>query len=132
MGYITRFDGEFVITPPLTWAEARESRFSPDNFDSHRLEVKVRVGEQVTEDDEGPRIMRTGIALVPAYESEMRGYNIVDHVQRFLDEHPGHKLVGRFDCEGEQAADVWRLEIQDGRAVKVTPRIVWPDGSEGV
>ena len=130
MGYITHFDGEFIITPPLTWAEVRDSRFSPDNFERHRLDVKVRVGEQVTEDDNGVHIVRTGVALVPAYEDEMSGYNIVDHVQRFLSEHPGHGLVGRLDCAGEETGDLWRLEIHDGRAVKVKPRIVWPDGSE--
>jgi hypothetical protein len=132
MGYTTNFNGEFVISPPLTWAEVRDSRFSPDHFGQHRLDVKIRVGEQVTEDDEGTRIVRTGVALVPAYEDEMRGYNIVEHVQHFLDEHPGHDLAGRLDCSGEDAADLWRLEIHDGHAVKVEPRIVWPDGSEGV
>lgn len=130
MGYITRFDGEFVISPPLNWAEVRSSRFSPDQFQTHRLDVKVRVGESVVDDDEGTRIIRTGVALVPAYEDDMRGYNIVDHVQQFINEHPGHALTGRLDCEGEQAGDLWRLEIQDGRAVQVRPRIIWPDGTE--
>lgn len=130
MGYITRFDGEFVISPPLTWAEVRDSRFNPDALEKSRLDVKVRVGESVVEDDEGVRITRTGVALMPAYADEMRGYNIVEHVQLFIAEHPGHQLVGRLDCAGQDTGDLWRLEIHDGRAVKVKPRIVWPDGSE--
>lgn len=130
MGYVTRFDGEFIINPPLTWGEVRASRFGPDQFERYRLDIKVRVGETVVDDDEGTRITRTGVALVPAYEEEMRGYDIVDHVQQFLDEHPGHALVGRLDCAGEETGDLWRLEVHDGRAVKVEPRIVWPDGTE--
>jgi hypothetical protein len=132
MGYYTSFDGEFVINPPLMWAEVRSSRFGPDQFEKHRLDVKVRVGEAVVDDDEGTRITRTGVALMPAYEDEMRGYNIVEHVQLFMDEHPGHELVGRLDCRGEETGDLWRLEIQGSRAVEVRPRIVWPDGTEEV
>ena len=131
MGYITRFDGELTISPPLDWAEIRTSRFGPDQFADNRKDVKVRVEESTVNTAEGQMIRRAGVALVPAYEDEMRGYGIVDHVQEFIDECAGrHTVSGRFDCEGEQAGDLWRLEIHDGRAVKVTPRIVWPDGSE--
>jgi hypothetical protein len=132
MGYTTSFDGEFVINPPLTWAEVRASRFAPDAFEKDRLDVKVRVGENVVEDDEGIRISKSGVALMPAYEDEMRGYSIVEHVQAFMDEHPGHELVGRLHCRGEETGDLWRLEIQNGRATEVRPRIVWPDGTEEV
>jgi len=132
MGYYTSFDGEFVINPPLTWGEVRSSGFSPDAFEKNELEVKIRVGEQVVDDDEGTRITRTGVALVPAHDDEMRGYNIVEHVQLFIDEHLGHELIGRLDCRGEETGDLWRLEIQNGRAVQVRPRIVWPDGTEEV
>ena len=132
MGYRTDFDGEFVINPPLTWAEVRASRFAPDAFEKHKLDVKLRVGEQVADDDEGTRIIRTGVALVPSYEDDMRAYNIVKHVQAFIDEHAGHELIGRLDCRGEEAGDLWRLEIHDGRAAEVRPRIVWPDGTEEV
>ena len=60
----------------------------------------------------------------------MRGYDSVDHVQQYSDENPDHAVSGRFDCEGEETGDLWRLEIHDGQAVKVKPRIVWPDGTE--
>lgn len=132
MGYITRFTGELTITPPLTWAEIRDSPFSPDRFEDNRLDVKVRVEESEADTDDGLVIRRPGVALVPAYDDEMRGYDIVEHVQRFIDTYPQHTLSGRFDCEGEETGDLWRLEVHDGRAVKVTPRIVWPYGSEGI
>ncbi len=132
MGYVTHFYGEFAIEPPLNWAQVRDSHFSPDHFEEHRFDVKLRVEEEAVDTDEGQMIRRTGVALEPAYEEDMRGYDIVEHVQRFLDTYgPEHTLSGRLDCEGEETGDLWRLEIHDGRAVKVTPRIIWPDGTEG-
>lgn len=130
MGYITRFDGELTIVPPLTWAEVKDSNFEPDRVESIRLDVKLRISEVEVDTDEGVMIRRAGVALIPTYEDDMRGYDIVEHVQRFLDEHPGHDLTGRLDCEGEDAGDLWRLEVHDRRAVKVKPRILWPDGTE--
>jgi hypothetical protein len=132
MGYINRFDGELTIEPALTWAEVRDSAFSPDNFEASRLDVKIRVEQTEEDTDDGLVIRRSGVALIPAYEDEMKGSNIVEHVQRFIDENPAHIIGGRLDCEGEEAGDLWRLEVHTGRAVKVTPRIIWPDGSEQI
>lgn len=133
MGYITSFNGELAIEPPLNWAEVRTSRFGPDQFERNGKDVKIRVQEETVDTADGQLIRRQGVAIIPAYEDEMRGHNIVDHVQEFLYECAGHHtLTGRLDCEGEDAGDLWRLEIHDGRAVKVTPRIVWPDGTEQV
>lgn len=64
------------------------------------------------------------------WEDEARGYNIVDHVQEVINAHPDHEFSGRLDCSGEESGDLWRLEVHDRRAVRVQPRIVWPDGSE--
>lgn len=130
MGYTTSFDGEFTIVPPLTWAETKASPFEEERAKSRNVDVKIRVEETECETDDGIVIHRAGVALLPTWDEEMRGYNIVEHVQRFLDEHPDHTLSGRLDCRGEGAGDLWRLEIHDGRAVKVQPRIIWPDGTE--
>jgi hypothetical protein len=53
----------------------------------------------------------------------------VGEVFKFMDP-GGHEFTGRLDCAGEETGDLWRLEVHDRQAVKVTPRIVWPDGSE--
>src|SRR5689334_5160857 len=107
MGYITRFYKELTIDPPLTWAEIRDSKFAPGKAEANLLDVKIRVEEETFDTDEGQMTRRSGVALIPTYEDEMRGYDIVEHVQQFIDAHsPTHTLSGRFDCEGEEAGDL--------------------------
>ncbi|MFG1846873.1 DUF6205 family protein [Micromonospora carbonacea] len=131
MGYITRFTGEIAITPPIHWGDIKDSPFLPDNARNRDgRDVMFRIAEAERDTLEGTLIARSAVALAPTWEDEMRGYDIVEHVQQVVDAHPGHEFTGRLDCEGEEAGDLWRLEVHDRRAVKVTPRIVWPDGSE--
>lgn len=59
--------------------------------------------------------------------SATRAHNLLDVVQQAIDSFPGHTFTGHLHCEGEENADIWRVAIRDGRAVKVEPRIVWPD-----
>ena len=134
MGYVTHFTGEIAITPPIPWGDIKTSPFMPENARGNRngKDVMFRIEQVERDTPEGTLIARSAVALVSTWEDDARGYNIVDHVQEAVDAHPGHEFTGRLDCEGEEAGDLWRLEVHGRRAVKVTPRIVWPDGSEGV
>lgn len=107
----TTATGEFRIEPPLTWAEIKNSPYLPET-------------------DEGTLTRRYADAIVPVTDEPYKGYEIIATVQKIIDAHPGHTLSGRFDCEGEEAGDLWRLVVRDGRAVQVKPQIVWPEGSE--
>jgi len=128
MGYTTRVDGEFAITPPLTWNEFKDSEFAPDNAKSGwEPSLILRVDEDSVDTDEGPLLRRTATALVMREIDEYRERGLVDEVQKAIDSFPGHTFTGRLDCEGEENTDMWRVAIRDGRAVKVEPRIVWPD-----
>lgn len=62
---------------------------------------------------------------------EYRESDLVGEVQSAIDDFPGHTFTGRLDCEGEENADMWRVVIRDGRAVRVEPRITWPEDAEG-
>ncbi|MFH9248191.1 DUF6205 family protein [Streptomyces lydicus] len=132
MGYTTRVTGEFTITPPLTWNEIKGSPFSPyPPAGDDRIELVLRVDEKTIETEDGPLHRRTASALVMSEIDEYRAHGLLEVVQRAVDSFPGHQWSGRLDCEGEETADLWRVVIRDGRAVKVTPRIVWPeDGAE--
>ena len=128
MGYTTRVDGEFAITPPLTWNEFKDSEFAPDNAKSGwEPSLILRVDEDSVDTDEGPLLRRTATALVMREIDEYRERGLVDEVQKAIDSFPGHTFTGRLDCEGEENTDMWRVVVRDGRAVKVEPRIVWPD-----
>jgi Family of unknown function (DUF6205) len=133
MGYITHVMGEFEITPPLTWQELKDSEFAPHNLkSSYEPDLALRVAEDSVDTDEGPLLRRTATALVMRQIDEYRERGLVETVQRAIDSFPGHTFTGRLDCEGEENTDMWRVVIRDGRrAVRVEPRIVWPDEEGG-
>jgi hypothetical protein len=122
MGYNTSVSGEIRIEPPLAWREFKDSPFTGTDKD-----VTLHVDEETVTTDDGPLIRKTAIALVPTWEDSYKAYKLVEHVQEAIDAFPGHTFTGRLDCEGEENTDLWRVVIRDGRAVRVEPRIVWPD-----
>lgn len=128
MGYITHVAGELVITPPLAWREFKDSPFSPfPPAGDNRVELVLRVNEERVDTADGPLMRRTASALVMAPVDEYRANGLVELVQKAVDAFPGHEWSGRLDCEGEENADLWRVVVRDGHAVKVAPRIIWPD-----
>ncbi|MEU9014307.1 DUF6205 family protein [Streptomyces sp. NPDC048479] len=133
MSYITHVTGEFAITPPLTWTEFKDSEFAPDTIvNSYDPDLILRVAETSVDTDDGPLLRRTATALVMREIDEYRAHNLLDQVQKALDAFPGHTWTGRLDCEGQENTDMWRVVVRDGRAVKVEPRIVWPDEDGGL
>jgi hypothetical protein len=128
MGYITHVRGEFAITPTLTWNEFKDSKFAPHNLESsYNPSLALRVDEDTVDTDEGPLLRRTATALVMRDIDEYRAYSLLEEVQEAVDAFPGHVFAGRLECEGEENTDIWRVIIRDGRAVRVEPRITWPD-----
>lgn len=128
MGYYTHFDGEIRIDPPLTWIEIRNSAWAPGG--NSRWDVKLRITEETVETEDGSLTRRQADALVPLSDEGYKGYSILEHVQAAIAAFPGHTFSGRFDCEGDDAGDIWRLVVRNGRAEKIEPRIVWPDDEE--
>lgn len=130
MGYYTRFDGELTIDPPIPWkGEILESPFAPREIHWHHRErdVVFRIHEEEREVGEGTLVTRHAVALVPACGDEpSKSYNIANHVQEVVDAFPDHTFSGRIECAGENAGDLWRLEVHDRLAVRVKPQIVWP------
>lgn len=130
MGYNTHVTGEFAITPPLTWNEFKDSEFAPHNInDNYDPDLILRVAEESVDTEEGPLLRRSATALAMREIDEYRAHTLLDQVQKAVDAFPGHTFTGRLECEGEESADLWRVVIRDGRAVKVEPQIVWPADS---
>ncbi|MFJ2110608.1 DUF6205 family protein [Streptomyces sp. NPDC087850] len=126
MGYKTHVTGELAINPPLTWAEIKNSIFDPADL-SDSQNVMLAITEERVDTDEGVLIRRTGTAIVSRWEESFKAYHLVEHVQMAIDAFPDHEWTGRLECEGEENTDVWRVIVRDRRAVKIEPRIVWPD-----
>jgi hypothetical protein len=122
MGYNTSVDGEIRIEPPLAWREFKDSPFA-----GHDKDVTFSVEEETVATDDGPLIRKTAVALVPTWEDSYKAYHLVEHVQEAIDAFPDRTFTGRLECEGEENTDIWRVVVRGRRAVKVTPRIVWPD-----
>jgi hypothetical protein len=131
MGYTTHVTGEFAITPPLTWPEFKDSEFAPHNItETYDPDLILRVTEETVDTPDGPLLRRTATALAMRGIDEYRAYHLLEQVQKAIDSFPGHTFTGRLDCEGEDTGDLWRVLVRNGRAVKVEPEIVWPEGSD--
>lgn len=131
MGYYTTVTGEISIEPPLTWAEIKASPFAPSDTVRDDFDVRLRIEETAVDTDEGQLIRRAASALVASWSDCFKAYYLVEHIQKAIDAFPGHTFTGRLECEGEENTDIWRVVVRDGRAVKVEPRIVWPDEEAG-
>ena len=129
MGYYTSVTGEIAIQPPLTWKELKDSPFNSLDA-SATYDVRLRVNVKTVDTDEGQLIHKTASAVLPREEGPFTTYRLVEHVQAVIDAFPGHTFTGRLECEGSEAGDLWRIVVRDGRAVRVEPRIVWPDDKE--
>lgn len=128
MGYNTSVTGEIRIDPPLTWGEFKDSPFLPDSLTATiDYDVCLHTDEATVDTGEGQLIRKTASVLLPRWEDSFRAYHLIEHVQAVIDAFPGHVFSGRLNCEGEDNTDLWRVVIRDGRAVRVEPRIVWPD-----
>lgn len=131
MGYITSFDGELTIEPPIPWGEIKDSPFLPSNArERGGRDVMFRIEQHDRETPEGTLTVRRAVALVSTWEEEAHGYDIVQHVQEAVDAYPGHEFLGRMDCEGERNGDMWRLKVVNRVATRIDAVITWPEGSE--
>lgn len=131
MGYTTYVRGELTVSPPLTWDEFKDSPFYAASRGDAQRDLMLRVDAEEVDSPDGALIRRTASALVMAWEDEYRAYDLLKHVEEAVTSWPGHTWSGRLECEGEENTDMWRVVIRDGHAVRIEPRIVWPDEDGG-
>jgi hypothetical protein len=139
MGYRTRVEGEFSVSPPLSWKEIRESPFrnyGPGNagrsYKATDIDLLLEVNEEETETEEGVMIVRTASRFTMPHYDDYRAHNLLEQVQRIVDMFGEHKFSGRLECEGEDNTDIWRVKIHSGIATKVKPEILWPGEVEAL
>lgn len=128
MGYYTRFDGKISIDPPLTWREVKDSPYLPEAAErSGTADVKFDVQVSIEETDDGTITRRWVDGVLPLTDGQYKGYHIIEAIEKIIKAYPEHTFSGRFDCEGEDQGDIWRLVVRNGRVERVEPKIVWPD-----
>ena len=121
MSYVTRVEGQINIEPALTWVEIKASQFRADGYD-----VRLDIEETTVDTDEGTLTIQRAAALIPTYDGPYRAYDLVEHVQAAIDEHPDRSFTGHLECTGEDGA-LSRVAIRDRTARRITPRIVWDE-----
>ncbi len=131
MGYYTTVTGELRIEPPLTWGEIKDNPFLPDTpAGLAEYDVRLRIDEETVDTADGQLTRKTCAAIEPRWDDSFKAYHLVEHVQTLIDAFPDRTFTGRLECEGEDTGDLWRVIVRDGRAVKIEPRIVWPDDEQ--
>lgn len=130
MGYDINMSGEIRIDPPAPADEIVAAGYpEPGIYGDKDVAVKV---EEVPVEGVPGAFRRLATAIVPCMGT-YTAYQAHEHIQELVDRWgEGHTFTGRLECCDPNTGDLWRLEIHEGRAVKVTPRIVWPDGTEGL
>lgn len=132
MGYTSYLSGEITIDPPIPWGELQRSLFvpTPERNEWDRL-AWLRVVQETEEIDEGTLIRREAVAIRPSEADELRAHGLAADVQAIIDAHGhGRTFSGFIFVRGAESPDIWRVAVEDGRAVEVRPRIIWPDGTE--
>jgi hypothetical protein len=130
MGYNTDARGQICIDPPIPWGEIKDSPFLPENARARATERDIMfcIDSEEVETAEGTLTRRTAVAMEQSWGDDSRNYNIVAHLQEALDLYgKDHTFTGRFDMEGADSGDIWRVCIRGGKAVRVDPIVTWPE-----
>lgn len=124
MGYVSQFEGEIAISPPLNAAEVRAAR---DDMGTDPL-LKILVEETVTFILEDELMKQQGVAVIPAAE-DMKGYHFVDQLRALVAGYPDHEFHGTIVRTGEEQPDMERY-VATGHEVRVEKAVMtWPDGT---
>ena len=132
MGYITRAEGIIRIIPPVKWDEVNNSPYLPQGYPpaDDKLDLAFVINESQRDTPEGLLLAREVVGIKPRWGEEARNYRIVENLQEIANTFRDRAFVGRFDMEGEENGDIWRLKMVGRIATRFEPEIVWPEGSE--
>lgn len=133
MGYDGRFTGLITIDPPIPATDLDpDTLLPPDGWSPNGLDdVQLVVVELAPPaNTNGGVLFQRGAVAVKAAMSFFSGYHLVEHVQGVVDRWgAGRTFTGCIKCVGPEG-DLWAVRVEDGKAERVEPRIVWPDDEE--
>lgn len=126
MGYYTRINGELSFHPPLSHLEVQGiSHFvGKRKWSSFAFEIDEH--EEIT--DKGVLSSQSSHSIVPESDDSGKNYDLVEDLQHLVDQIKGRSISGEFRVTGEDAGDIRRVLLVDGKVVEWSPQLTWPDG----
>jgi hypothetical protein len=124
MGYYARYEGEIMITPPLTHADLKDWE-AVEAADRDGFDIKTTIVEVRTETDDGLLIRRTGTHVTAATDASFKGYNLENNLRLLVSTFPDRLYDGRIEAVGEDG-DRWAFRVRAGEVEEIRPEIVWP------
>jgi hypothetical protein len=128
MGRLSRLTGRIQISPPLRWADFKDSEFRESARENRAVVFVEQTESQDTVD--GVIERRAAVALVPCTGDSAKFYDLEDDLTLFVHEHgDARTLTGYLVREGDEQGDVERYSIVDGLVVREKAELRWPDGT---
>jgi hypothetical protein len=126
MGYTSQVAGSIEITPPLSWAAIRGSRFLPDNAWNNGVDVCFELADTLD------GLSSEAIAVVSSTEDSYKAYYLEEHLAEIAREilAAGSITGGFLIRKGEGQGDVERYSLgSDGTVLSEKAELRWPDGT---
>jgi hypothetical protein len=123
--YDSHFTGRIDITPPLTWAQIKNSAANG------LQDLKLIVGETTADTPTGQTKTITGDAITPLTSSPYAGIDIHGELQSLLDAFPHHEFTGTIAARPEDPhGDPWRYIIRNRTVIRQEPQTTWIDSKD--
>ena len=123
MSYDIKISGMIKFQPPI-FGPIATTTLGPVQFDGARRSV---FGLHAA-----PSSVASAGAIVSSGQERPTEDEILEHVGALVSFLRGYTdgepvFTGYLECQGEETGDLWRVYVRNGQAVRVDPKIVWPD-----
>lgn len=142
MSYETRIYGEIAITPPLPYAEFRNSLYRAAAV--RRSDTTLIFSENVATVDTPTGVNHdiTAVGITVRYDQPGNHYRIKDELAEMVQGHSDHEFIGGLVSVGADPGDIVRYRVQAhvtsvGGKAGFTHEVIeekavlrWPDGTK--
>lgn len=119
MSYNIKISGQIKFEPAVA-APIAAATLGPVQFDGARTSVFASHAVIAT------AIVPAGLDR-PDEDEILAGVEALVAIVNVYSDDDGATFTGYLECQGEEAGDLWRVYVRNGQAVRVDPKIVWPD-----
>lgn len=125
MSYYSRYIGSIDIYPPIPASEIIDTSFIASGSDrDFRVLAKDVMLIPSSSDIDFPGSSYAAIA--PIMEGEYKGYHMTEDIQKIVDTYgEGRSFTGFIQADGEEAGDIRRYSVIDGKVVTESAIVIW-------